>query len=314
MDKKKNIFLAGHGGLVGDAILQELKFRGYNNIFLRSKKQLDLTNQSKVNNFFKRNKIDCIIIAAAKVGGILANKNFPAEFIYQNLMIQCNIIQAAHQNNIDDILILGSSCIYPKHCKQPMKEDYLLTGKLEETNQPYALAKIAGIEMCKSYNIQYKRNYRCLMPPNLYGGNDNFDLKTSHFYPAIIKKLFDAKLRKKNYIKLWGTGNAKRELMYVEDVAKAVVFFLETKTTEYLINVGNKTDHTIKYYADFLRKIIYPKCKIIFDNTKSDGTPRKLLNPDIAKKYGWKPQINLSEGTLKTIEEYKKRFKILNYD
>ena len=314
MDKKKNIFLAGHGGLVGDAILQELKFRGYNNIFLRSKKQLDLTNQSKVNNFFKRNKIDCIIIAAAKVGGILANKNFPAEFIYQNLMIQCNIIQAAHQNNIDDILILGSSCIYPKHCKQPMKEDYLLTGKLEETNPPYALAKIAGIEMCKSYNIQYKRNYRCLMPPNLYGGNDNFDLKTSHFYPAIIKKLFDAKLRKKNYIKLWGTGNAKRELMYVEDVAKAVVFFLETKTTEYLINVGNKTDHTIKYYADFLRKIIYPKCKIIFDNTKSDGTPRKLLNPDIAKKYGWKPQTNLSEGTLMTIESYKKRFKILNYD
>ena len=156
MDKKNNIFLAGHGGLVGNAILQELKFRGYNNIFLRSKKQLDLTSQNKVNNFFKRNKIDCIIIAAAKVGGILANKNFPAEFIYQNLMIQCNIIQAAHQNNIDDILILGSSCIYPKHCKQPMKEDYLLTGKLEETNQPYALAKIAGIEMCKSYNIQYK--------------------------------------------------------------------------------------------------------------------------------------------------------------
>jgi len=314
MDKKKKIFLAGHRGLVGNAILEELKFKGYNNVLLRSKKQLDLTNQSKVHNFFKKNKIDYIIVAAAKVGGIFANQNTPAEFIYQNLMIQCNIIQAAHQNNIDDILILGSSCIYPKHCKQPMKEDYLLTGKLEETNQPYALAKIAGIEMCKSYNIQYKRNYRCLMPPNLYGGNDNFDLKTSHFYPAIIKKLFDAKLRKKNYIKLWGTGNAKRELMYVEDVAKAVVFFLETKTTEYLINVGNKTDHTIKYYADFLRKIIYPKCKIIFDNTKSDGTPRKLLNPDIAKKYGWKPQINLSEGTLKTIEEYKKRFKILNYD
>jgi len=314
MDKKKKIFLAGHRGLVGNAILEELKFKGYNNVLLRSKKQLDLTNQSKVHNFFKKNKIDYIIVAAAKVGGIFANQNTPAEFIYQNLMIQCNIIQAAHQNNIDDILILGSSCIYPKHCKQPMKEDYLLTGKLEETNQPYALAKIAGIEMCKSYNIQYKRNYRCLMPPNLYGGNDNFDLKTSHFYPAIIKKLFDAKLRKKNYIKLWGTGKAKRELMYVGDIAKAVVFFLETKTTEYLINVGNKTDHTIKYYADFLRKIIYPKCKIIFDNTKSDGTPRKLLNPDIAKKYGWKPQINLSEGTLKTIEEYKKRFKILNYD
>ena len=314
MDKKKKIFLAGHRGLVGNAILEELKFKGYNNVLLRSKKQLDLTNQSKVHNFFKKNKIDYIIVAAAKVGGIFANQNTPAEFIYQNLMIQCNIIQAAHQNNIDDILILGSSCIYPKYCKQPMKEDYLLTGKLEPTNQSYALAKIAGIEMCKSYNNQYKRNYRCLMPPNLYGGNDNFDLKTSHFYPAIIKKLFDAKLRKKNYIKLWGTGNAKRELMYVEDVAKAVVFFLETKTTEYLINVGNKTDHTIKYYADFLRKIIYPKCKIIFDNTKSDGTPRKLLNPDIAKKYGWKPQINLSEGTLKTIEEYKKRFKILNYD
>ena len=314
MDKKKKIFLAGHRGLVGNAILEELKFKGYNNVLLRSKKQLDLTNQSKVHNFFKKNKIDYIIVAAAKVGGIFANQNTPAEFIYQNLMIQCNIIQAAHQNNIDDILILGSSCIYPKHCKQPMKEDYLLTGKLEPTNQSYALAKIAGIEMCKSYNNQYKRNYRCLMPPNLYGGNDNFDLKTSHFYPAIIKKLFDAKLRKKNYIKLWGTGKAKRELMYVGDVAKAVVFFLETKTTEYLINVGNKTDHTIKYYADFLRKIIYPKCKIIFDNTKSDGTPRKLLNPDIAKKYGWKPQINLSEGTLKTIEEYKKRFKILNYD
>jgi len=314
MDKKKKIFLAGHRGLVGNAILEELKFKGYNNVLLRSKKQLDLTNQSKVHNFFKKNKIDYIIVAAAKVGGIFANQNTPAEFIYQNLMIQCNIIQAAHQNNIDDILILGSSCIYPKHCKQPMKEDYLLTGKLEETNQPYALAKIAGIEMCKSYNIQYKRNYRCLMPPNLYGGNDNFDLKTSHFYPAIIKKLFDAKLRKKNYIKLWGTGKAKRELMYVEDVAKAVVFFLETKTTEYLINVGNKTDHTIKYYADFLRKIIYPKCKIIFDNTKSDGTPRKLLNPEIAKKYGWKPQTNLSEGTLMTIEAYKKRFKILNYD
>jgi len=314
MDKKNNIFLAGHRGLVGNAILQELKFSGYNNIFLRSKKQLDLTNQSKVNNFFKRNKIDCIIIAAAKVGGILANKNFPAEFIYQNLMIQCNIIQAAHQNNIDDILILGSSCIYPKHCNQPIKEEYLLTGKLEETNQPYALAKIAGIEMCKSYNTQYNRNYRCLMPPNLYGGNDNFNLITSHFYPAIIKKLFDAKLRKKNYITLWGTGKARRELMYVGDLAKAVVFFIETKTKKYLINVGTKSDKTIKQYANFLRKIIHPECKIIFDNTKSDGTPRKLLNSNIANKYGWRSKITLLKGTLKTIEIFKKRFKIYDYD
>lgn len=314
MNKKIKIFLAGHGGLVGSAILKELKIEGYNNILLRSKKQLDLTNQSKVHNFFKKNKIDYVIIAAAKVGGILANQNTPAEFIYQNLMIQSNIIQAAHQNDVNDILILGSSCIYPKHCNQPIKEEYLLTGKLEETNQPYALAKITGVEMCKSYNIQYKRNYRCLMPPNLYGGNDNFNLITSHFYPAIIKKLFDAKLRKKNYIRLWGTGNAKRELMYVGDLAKAVAFFLETKTTEYLINVGTKSDKTIKQYANFLRKIIHPKCKIIFDNTKSDGTPRKLLNSNIANKYGWRSKITLLKGTLETIEIFKKRFKIYDYD
>lgn len=189
-----------------------------------------------------------------------------------------------------------------------------MTGSLEQTNQAYAIAKIAGVEMCKSYNIQYKRNYRCLMPPNLFGENDNFDLKTSHFYSAIIRKLFDAKLRKKNYIKLWGTGKAKRELMYVGDIANAVVHFLETKTKEYIINVGVKNDKTIKEYADFLKKIIYPKCKIIFDNTKNDGTPRKLLDSNLANKYGWRPKITLLEGTLKTIEGYKKRFKISDYD
>tara|TARA_Y100000389_G_C17396496_1_gene482849 strand:+ start:287 stop:1228 length:942 start_codon:yes stop_codon:yes gene_type:complete len=311
MDKKKKIFLAGHRGLVGNAILEELKFKGYNNIMLRSKKQLNLTNQNKVNNFFKRNKIDFVIIAAAKVGGIFANQKNPSEFIYENLMIVSNIIHAAHQNNINDILILGSSCIYPKHCKQPIKEKYLLTGSLEQTNQPYALAKIAGLEMCKSYNSQHNRNYRCLMPPNLYGGNDNFDLKTSHFYPAIIRKLFDAKLAKKDLIKLWGTGKVKREIMYVKDLANSVVYFLETNTSDDLINVGTESDKTVKEYAEFLRKIIYPKCKIIFNNnTKIDGTPRKLLDSSIAKKYGWKSNTTLLEGTLETIKIYKKRFKI----
>ena len=306
--KNTKIFLAGHKGLVGSAILRRLNILGYKNILTVDKKKLDLTNQKKVFLFLKRNRPQAIIIAAAKVGGINANNKYRANFIYENLAIQNNLIHSAFLNKIKNLIFLGSSCVYPKNCKQPIKEKYLLTGLLEHTNEPYAIAKIAGIKMCESYNIQYGTNYKCLMPSNTYGPNDNYNLQSSHFFPALIRKIYDAKIKKANKIILWGTGKPKRELIYVDDVADACIFFLNKKTKESLINIGTGKDLKIEQYAKLIMKFLNIKINIHFDKTKPDGTPRKLLDTAIAKKCGWRPKISLKDGFFLTYEDYLNKY------
>jgi GDP-L-fucose synthase len=306
--KNTKIFLAGHKGLIGSAILRRLNILGYKNILTVDKKKLDLTNQKKVFLFLKRNKPQAIIIAAAKVGGINANNKYRADFIYENLAIQSNLIHSAFLNKIKNLIFLGSSCVYPKNSKQPIKEKYLLTGSLEHTNEPYAIAKIAGIKMCESYNIQYGTNYKCLMPSNTYGPNDNYNLQNSHFFPALMRKIHDAKIKKANKIILWGTGKPKRELIYVDDVADACIFFLNQKTKESLINIGTGKDLRIEQYAKLIMKFLNIKINIWFDKTKPDGTPRKLLDTTIAKKYGWRPKISLKNGFFITYRDYLKKY------
>jgi GDP-L-fucose synthase len=305
--KNSKIFIAGHNGLVGSAILRRLNILGYKNILIVDKKKLDLTNQKKVFLFLKRNRPQAIIIAAAKVGGINANNKYRANFIYENLAIQNNLIHSAFLNKIKDLIFLGSSCVYPKNSKQPIKEKYLLTGLLERTNEPYAIAKIAGIKMCESYNIQYGTNYKCLMPSNTYGPNDNYNLQNSHFFPALIRKIHHSKIKKVNKIILWGTGKPKRELIYVDDVADACIFFLNKKTKESLINIGTGKDIKIEQYAKSIMKFLNIKINIHFDKTKPDGTPRKLLDTTIAKKYGWRPKIGLKDGFFLTYADYLKK-------
>ena len=306
--KDSKIYLAGHTGLVGSAILRRLNFLGYKNIITAKKKKLDLTNQEKVFLFLKRHRPQAIIIAAAKVGGINANNKYRADFIYENFAIQNNLIHSAFLNKIKNLIFLGSSCVYPKNSKQPIKEKYLLTGSLEHTNEPYAIAKIAGIKMCESYNIQYGTNYKCLMPSNTYGPNDNYNLHNSHFFPALIRKIHDAKIRKANKITLWGTGKPKRELIYVDDVADACIFFLNKKTKESLINIGTSKDIKIEQYAKLIMKFLNIKINIHFDKTKPDGTLRKLLDTTIAKKYGWRPKISLKDGFFITYGDYLKKY------
>jgi GDP-L-fucose synthase len=306
--KNTKIFLAGHKGLIGSAILRRLNILGYKNILTVDKKKLDLTNQKKVFLFLKSNKPQAIIIAAAKVGGINANNKYRADFIYENLAIQSNLIHSAFLNKIKNLIFLGSSCVYPKNSKQPIKEKYLLTGSLEHTNEPYAIAKIAGIKMCESYNIQYGTNYKCLMPSNTYGPNDNYNLQNSHFFPALMRKIHDAKIKKANKIILWGTGKPKRELIYVDDVADACIFFLNQKTKESLINIGTGKDLRIEQYAKLIMKFLNIKINIWFDKTKPDGTQRKLLDTTIAKKYGWRPKITLKDGFFITYRDYLKKY------
>ena len=305
-NKKSRIYLAGHRGLVGSAIFQKLKKSGYKNIKVQTSQQLDLRDQKKVMNFFKKNNFEFVIIAAAKVGGIHANNTYKADFIYDNLAIQNNIIYSAFLNGIRNLIFLGSSCIYPKNCKQPIKEDYLLTGKLEETNEPYAIAKIAGIKLCESFNNQYGTNYKCLMPCNIYGPNDNYDLENSHFFPALIAKTFDAIQKNKKEVIVWGSGRPKRELMYSDDLADACLFFLRKKTKETLINVGSSMEMTIAQYAKFIIEQFDYKLKIKFDKSKQDGVKRKILDCSIAKKYGWSSKISLASGFKKTYKEYIK--------
>ena len=294
--KKSSIFVTGHNGLVGSAVLRRLKFYGYENIITKTKKQLNLKDQSKVFRFFKSHKIDAVINAAGKVGGIHANNKYKADFIYDNISIQNNIIHSCYKNNIKHLIFLGSSCIYPRDAKQPIKEKYLLTGELEKTNEPYAIAKIAGIKMCESYNFQYKTNYKCLMPCNLYGPNDNYNLQNSHFIPALISKIHFAKKRKKKSITIWGNGKPKRELMFVDDLADACIYFLNKKTKETLINIGTGKEMSIVSYARFILLNLNVKLKIKFDQTKPNGTPRKIVDNTIAKKYGWKPKIEFKNG------------------
>jgi GDP-L-fucose synthase len=299
--KKGKIFVTGHKGLVGSSVVRRLKHYGYNNIIIVEKKKLDLRNQTQVLNFFRRNKIDAVINAAAKVGGIYANSNYKADFIYDNLAMQNNIIHACYLNKIKSLIFLGSSCIYPRNSKQPIKEKYLLSGNLEKTNEPYAIAKIAGITMCESYNFQYKTNFKCLMPCNLFGINDNFHPLTSHFFPAIIIKIINAKKNNKKSITIWGTGNPKRELMYVDDLADACVFFLKKKTKHSLINVGSGIEKTIIDYTKFIAKELNYYGSILLDKTKPDGVQRKLLDCSIAQEYGWKSKIILKDGLKKVL-------------
>ncbi len=246
-----------------------------------------------------------MINAAATVGGIEANNKYRAEFIYNNLAIQTNIINACYEYKIKQLIFLGSSCVYPRDCKQPIKEEYLLSGTLEKSNEPYAIAKIAGIKMCESYNLQYNTNFKCLMPCNTYGPNDNYDSKTSHFYPALIKKIYEAKLKKQNTITIWGTGKVKREIIYVDDLADACIYFFNKNTKETLINVGSGIEKSIIGYAKFIIKELKINLKIKYDKSKLTGTPRKILNSSIARKYGWKPKVNLKSGFKKVFNGFK---------
>ena len=307
LNKESKIYLAGHRGLVGSSILKRLKNSGYKNIIVQTRHQLDLRDQKKVMNFFKKNSFQFVIIAAAKVGGIYANDTYKADFIYENLVIQNNIIYSSFVNGIKNIVFLGSSCIYPKNSKQPIKESYLLTGELEKTNEPYAVAKIAGIKLCESFNSQYGTNYKCLMPCNIYGPNDNYDLKNSHFFPALIAKTHDAIKKNKKELVVWGSGKPKRELMYSSDLADACLFFLKKKTRETLINIGSSKERTISEYAKFIIKKFNTKLKIKFDKSKKDGTKRKILDCSIAKKYGWKPKYSLDYGFEKTYKDFLKK-------
>ena len=308
--KNSKIFVTGHKGLVGSSIVRRLKFHGYKNLILKTKNQLDLRNQNKVKNFFKKRKIDAVINAAATVGGIEANNKFRANFIYDNLSIQNNIIHSCYENKIKNLIFLGSSCIYPRNCRQPIKERYLLSGSLEKTNEAYAVAKIAGIKMCESYNFQYKTNYKCLMPCNLYGPNDNYNLETSHFFPALIAKIHQSIIKRTNILTLWGTGSPKRELMYVDDLADACIYFLNKQSKETLINVGSGNEMKIIEYAKFIIKELQLDLKIRLDRSKPDGTPRKIIDSSLAKKYGWKPKVSLKEGFKKTYIDYLKKINL----
>ena len=306
ISKKTKIFVAGHRGLVGSAVLRRLKDQGYNNIITVSRKKLDLTNQDKTFKFLKKNKPQYIFICAAKVGGILANNTFKGEFVYNNLQIQNNLIHGAFINGIKNLIFLGSSCVYPRDCKQPIKEKYLLNGGLEKTNEPYAVAKIAGIKLCESYNFQYKTNYLCLMPTNTYGPNDNYDPFSSHFIPALIRKVSDIKKNKKNFLSIWGSGKVKREVVFVDDLADACIHFMKIKTKRSLINIGVGKDFTITEYAKKVLKVLNVNAKIKYDKSKPDGTPQKLLDISVAKKYGWKPKVTLEKGILMAYNSFIK--------
>jgi GDP-L-fucose synthase len=309
---KSKIYVAGHKGLVGSAIIRKLKKKGYKNLIFRSRKQLDLKNQKKVLSFLKRNKPDFIFIAAAKVGGIYSNNKYRAEFIFDNLSIQTNLIHSAYLCGIKDLIFLGSSCVYPRNCKQPIKESYLLNGELEKTNDAYAIAKIAGIKMCESYNIQYKTNYKCLMPTNTFGPNDNYNALNSHFLPALIKKVHDLKLNNKMELTLWGNGLAKREVIYVDDLADACIFFMKKRFSGTILNIGTGKDFSIKQYAKIVLNQIIPKnkIKIKYDLSKPNGTPRKVLDIKLANKYGWKPKTKLDETITKTYKNFLENNKI----
>ena len=309
LKKNSKIFLAGHTGLVGSAILRQLKKKGFNKIILAKRSQLDLTNQFKVFKFIKKKTPKFIIIAAAKVGGIYSNNKYKGQFIYENIMIQTNLVHSAYLCGIRNIIFLGSSCVYPRLCKQPIKEDYLLQGSLEKTNDAYAIAKIAGIKMCESYNRQYQTNYKCLMPTNTFGPNDNYHKLNSHFFPALIRKVHNIKKNNKKNLILWGDGTVKREVIYVDDIANACIFFMGKKIKQTIINIGTGKDYTIRNYAKLILKLIIPnnKIKIKYDHSKPNGTPRKVLDVSLAKKYGWESRTNLQDAILKTYESYLKK-------
>ena len=296
MNKQAKIFVAGHRGLVGSALVRILDLNGYSNIICRTRDELDLTNTASVSEFFESERPEYIFLAAAKVGGILANSSFQADFIYDNLRIQNNIIDAAYKYKAKKLLFLGSSCIYPKNCPQPIKEDYLLSGKLEPTNEPYAIAKIAGISMCKAYRAQYGCNFISVMPTNLYGPNDNYNLETSHVLSALIRKFHEAKQNGENAVVLWGTGTPKREFLYADDLAEACVFLMQNYDESEIVNVGCGEDISINNLALLIKEAVGYKGEIMHDFTKPDGTPQKLLDISKIKRLGWEPKITLRQG------------------
>ena len=306
LNKNSKIFLAGHNGMIGSAILRKLQLQGYKNIILISKKELDLRNQNKVQNFFKKTKPNAVILAAAKVGGIKSNNTYRADFIYDNLAIQNNVINSSFNNGVKDLIFLGSSCIYPKNSSIPIKEDYLLSNFLEKTNEPYAIAKIAGIKLCESYNFQHGTNYISLMPCNAYGLNDNYNENNSHFFPALIKKIFNASRKNKKFIEIWGSGKPLRELIFSDDVADACIFFLKKKTKHSLINIGTGEEKSILEFSKLIMNNLDKNFKIKHINKKLDGTYRKLLDCSLAKKYGWASKISLKKGIPLVIEDFKK--------
>ncbi len=309
MDKKAKIFVAGHRGLVGSAIVRILQKNGYDNLVLKTSKEVDLTDFNAVNNLFKTENIEYVFLAAAKVGGILANNDYKGEFIYQNLQIQNNVIHNAHLFKVKKLLFLGSSCIYPKLCPQPIKEEYLLSGELEKTNDAYAVAKIAGLIMCRSYKDQYGDNFVSAMPTNLYGYNDNFDLNSSHVLPALIRKFHEAKLAKRDKVVVWGTGKVLREFLFVDDLADALLFLMNNYDENVHINVGTGEDITIKDLALLVKKTVGFEGELEFDPTKPDGTPRKLLDVSKLTNAGWKAQTSLEEGLKLTYKWYTQNYK-----
>jgi GDP-L-fucose synthase len=313
MNLNDKIYIAGHRGLVGSAIVRQLESRGFTNLLMRTHRELDLTNQSQVQSFFTQENPDYVILAAAKVGGIHANNTYPADFIYQNMMIEANVINSAYESKVKRLLFLGSTCIYPKAVEQPMREDALLTDVLEPTNEPYALAKIAGIKLCESYNRQYGTDFRSVMPTNLYGINDNFHPENSHVIPALMQRLHQAKINNDEEVAVWGTGNAMREFLYVDDMAEASLFVLEldeetyqanTKSMLSHINVGTGKDVTIREMAETMKEVVGYKGKLTFDTTKPDGAPRKLIDVTRLKNMGWRYTTNLQEGLRKTYDWY----------
>ena len=304
--KKDKIFVAGHNGLVGSAVLRKLKQKKYKNIYTVEKNKIDLLNQKDVFNYLMRNKFHAVIICAARVGGIKANNELRANFIYENLTIQNNLIHGSYISGVKNLIFLGSSCVYPRNSKQPIKEKYLLSSELEKTNEPYAIAKIAGIKLCESYNFQYGMNYKCLMPTNTFGPGDNYDENDSHFLPALIKKIHHIKKSKNKNIYLWGNGKAKREVIFVDDLADAIVYFLNKKTKHFLINVGSGIEKTIKDYARIVSKALNTKINIVYIKKNLNGTPRKLLDLSLSKKYGWKSKLKLVPSIKKTYEDFIK--------
>jgi GDP-L-fucose synthase len=307
MDKTEKIYIAGHRGMVGSAIKRNLESGGHTNLIYRNHSELDLTNQQAVNEFFESEKPEYVFLAAAKVGGILANSKYPAEFIYDNLMIEANIIHAAHTYGVKKLLFLGSSCIYPKFAPQPMKEKYLLTGELEVTNEAYAVAKIAGIRLCKHYNQQYDTNFISVMPTNLYGPNDNFDLETSHVMPALIRKFHEAKINNESKVTIWGSGSPKREFLHVDDMADACVYLMENYDYANIgefVNIGVGKDLSIKELAELIKDVVGYEGDIVYDSSKPDGTPRKLLDVSKLNGLGWTSSIGLKEGIKATYRWY----------
>lgn len=304
--KEQKIFVAGHRGMVGSALMRRLQAAGYTNVLVRTREELDLLDQRATFDFLALERPDYIFIAAARVGGIHANNTYRAEFTYENLMIECNLIHGAHRAGIHRLCFLGSSCIYPRDCPQPIKEEYLLSGPLERTNEPYAIAKIAGIKLCENYTAQYGRSYVSVMPTNLYGPHDNYDLANSHVLPALIRKAHEAKMRGDGHLTVWGTGAPRRELLYVDDLAEACVFLMEQGIESGVYNVGTGVDMTIRELAETVMEVVEFSGRIQFDTSKPDGTPRKVLDVSRMEKLGWKARVSLREGIVRAYQDFLK--------